>query len=244
MNRIIIFIVSCWFWFSLFFFSAILFPFSLIIWFFTLPFDRNKKLLHLYTCFWSLAIISINPFWRIRITGKEKIDRNETYVMLSNHASGADIIVLFRLFVHFKWVAKKELFRIPFLGWNMTLNRYISIKRQKGRSRLAMMDTAADAIRKGNSVMIFPEGTRTRDGNLQPFKSGAFRLAKDTRSPILPIAIKGTFYAIRKGGFTIHKNYNIRAVVLDPIPYSSFSGLEISQVSQKVHDLIQAELQK
>ena len=71
----------------------------------------------------------------------------------------------------------------------------------------------------GNSVMLFPEGTRTHDGNIQPFKTGAFRLALDTKSPILPVAIKGTYDAINKNSLLIHKNYNIRLVVLDPIPY-------------------------
>ncbi|HTX89499.1 MAG TPA: lysophospholipid acyltransferase family protein [Bacteroidales bacterium] len=242
MRIAVTFLASCWFWFSLFFFSAVMFPLSLTIWFFTLPFDRNKKAVHWYTCVWSCVILGVNPYWKVRLRGKEKIDRKATYVILSNHASGADILVLFRFFIRFKWVAKQELFRVPIIGWNMSLNRYISIKRQKGRSRLAMMDKAAEEIRKGNSVMIFPEGTRTRDGNLQPFKSGAFRLALETRSPILPIAIKGTFHTIRKGGFLIHRNHNIEAVVLDAIPYEAFGALEPDQAALMVHDLINKEL--
>jgi 1-acyl-sn-glycerol-3-phosphate acyltransferase len=105
-----------------------------------------------------------------------------------------------------------------------------------------MMDKAAIAVNAGNSVMIFPEGTRTRDGNLQPFKTGAFRLALDTKSPILPVAIIGTYNAIKKDSMLIHKNYNIRVVILDPIPYSAITHLDPKEIALKVHDLIQAAM--
>jgi 1-acyl-sn-glycerol-3-phosphate acyltransferase len=179
----------------------------------------------------------------VNVEGKRKIDPAKSYVMVSNHQSGADILVLFRLYSHFKWVAKKGLFMIPFLGWNMRLNSYIPIERSKGRSKLQMMDKAVRAVREGNSVMIFPEGTRSRDGRLQPFKTGAFRLALETQSPILPIAISGTFHAIKKGGLIIHKNHGIRANVLDPLPYDNFRDMEPNEIARKVHDLIFHELQ-
>jgi 1-acyl-sn-glycerol-3-phosphate acyltransferase len=243
-GRILTFIVSCYFWFTLFFISGIMFPFSFLIWLFTALFDRHLRAVHWFTCFWSTVILGINPYWKVHMSGKEKIDRRTTYVMMSNHQSGADILVLFKLFIRFKWVAKRELFKLPFIGWNMSLNRYISIERTRGRSKLAMMDRAAAAIRSGESVMIFPEGTRTRDGRLQPFKSGAFRLALDTGSPILPIVIKGTFHAIKKGGFSIHKNYGIEAVVLDPIPFETFRELEPKVIAARVYELVLAELER
>ncbi len=233
-------IVSVYFWVSLFGLSSILFIVSVLVFACTFWFDKNLKILHKYTCLWSAIILFLNPYWKIRITGREKIDRKATYVMISNHQSGADILVLYKLFVHFKWVAKKGLFSIPFIGWNMALNRYIAIERSQGRSKLMMMDKAEKSVREGNSVMIFPEGTRTRTGQLQTFKSGAFRLAKETRSPILPIVIQGTFYAIQKGGFIIHRNTRIRAIVLDPIPYDEFKDIELNVLTRSVHDLILA----
>jgi 1-acyl-sn-glycerol-3-phosphate acyltransferase len=153
-------------------------------------------------------------------------------------------MVLFKLHTHFKWVAKKELFYIPFIGWNMWLNGYIPIERSIGRSKLRMMDEAAEMIRKGNSVFIFPEGTRSGDGHIQPFKSGAFRLALETGCDILPVALKGTYHAIKKGGLLIHKSKNIRAVVLDPIPYESVKQLDSKELTKKVHDVIAAELNR
>ncbi|MCX6247905.1 MAG: lysophospholipid acyltransferase family protein [Bacteroidetes bacterium] len=235
-------LVSYYFWFSLFFISALLFPFTLIIWIVTVLFDTRRFILHKATCVWSDIVLFINPYWRTRVTGKNKIDPKETYVMVSNHQSGADILVLFRLYSHYKWVAKQSLFFYPFIGWNMWLNGYIPIVRSRGRSKLMMMDKAVNTVKAGNSVMLFPEGTRTRDGNIQPFKTGAFRIALDTKSPILPIAIKGTFSAINKNSLLIHKNYDIRVVVLDPIPYDEIEHLDPKEIATKVHDLIANEL--
>ena len=234
-------VISTYFWAGLFLISAILFPISVLIWLFTFLFDKNLFLLHNFTSLWSSIILAVNPYWRTKITGKEKVRRGETYVMVSNHQSGADILVLFKLFLPFIWVAKKELFYVPFIGWNMSLNRYISLERSRSKSKRMMMDKAVAVIRKGNSVMIFPEGTRTKDGNLQPFKSGAFRLALETGSPLLPIAIKGTFYAIKKGGFIIHKNHDLEAVLLDPIPFETIRDMEPREIALKVHDLIMKE---
>ena len=141
-------------------------------------------------------------------------------------------------------VAKKSLFSYPFIGWNMWLNRYISLERGKNSSMRQMMADAAKAIREKNSVMVFPEGTRSKDGNLQHFKTGAFHLALDNAVPILPVAISGTSKAIRKGGFLINKNFNIRAVVLDPIPYSVIAEMSPKEVAMMVEQKIAAVLEK
>jgi 1-acyl-sn-glycerol-3-phosphate acyltransferase len=180
--------------------------------------------------------------WRIKVTGREKIDQHETYVMVSNHQSGADIIVLFLLWAHFKWVAKKSLFYYPFIGWTMWLNRYIALDRVKGSSMRKMMSDSALTLKAGNSVMIFPEGTRSKEGTIQPFKTGAFHIALSNQTPILPIAIKGTSKAIRKGGFLINRNFDIQAKVLDPISYDSIKELDSKQVAEKVHEMIRKEL--
>jgi 1-acyl-sn-glycerol-3-phosphate acyltransferase len=236
-------LVSCYFWFSLFFISGILFPFSLLLWCTSVLFDRRRYLLHQFTCRWSDIILGINPYWKITVEGRDKIDPKTVYVMVSNHQSGADILVLFKLHRHFKWVAKKGLFLIPFIGWNMWLNGYISIERTRGRSKLQMMDKAADSIRAENSVILFPEGTRSRDGQLQPYKTGAFRLALETRSPILPVVLKETHLAIKKGGLMIHKNDRIKLVVLDPIPYDSFKHLDSKELAHFVFEQTRKELE-
>jgi 1-acyl-sn-glycerol-3-phosphate acyltransferase len=181
--------------------------------------------------------------WRIRVIGKENIRRDETYVMVSNHQSGADIIVLFLLWNNFKWVAKKSLYYFPFIGWNMWLNRYIVVERGRASSMRRMMADAEKTLKSGSSVMIFPEGTRSKDGKLQPFKTGAFHLALVTGKPILPIAIKGTSMAIRKGGFLVNKNHDIQAKVLQPVPFETIKGKDPKEAAQIVHSLIQSELE-
>lgn len=238
------YIVSCYFWFSLFFISGILFPVSLTLWLLTPLFDKKRILLHKFTCTWSDIVLFINPYWKVRVEGKKKIEPDKVYVMVSNHQSGADILVLFKLHRHYKWVAKRSLFYVPFIGWNMWMNGYISIVRTRGRSKLMMMDKAANSVRAGNSVMLFPEGTRTRDGNIQPFKTGAFRLALDTESAILPVAIHGTYSAIRKASFLIHRNYDLKVTVLDPIPFETISEMEPKEIAELVHDKIRKELEK
>jgi len=236
-------IASVYFWIELFGISAVLFPLSLIIFILTVAFDRRLFILHKYTCLWSYIVLKINPMWRIKVTGREKINSGDTYIMVSNHQSGADIIVLFLLWAHFKWIAKRSLFNYPFIGWNMWLNRYISLEREKASSMRKMMSKAATALREGNSVIVFPEGTRSKDGNIQPFKTGAFHLALDNKVPILPIAITGTSKAIRKGGFLVNKNFNIRAIVLDPIPYSAIRNMDPKEVAGMVHARIAAEIE-
>ena len=238
------FFVSVYFWISLFLISGILFPFLVLVWFLTVIFDRRLVVLHKCTCILSDITFGANPYWKATIEGREKINRKNVYVIVSNHQSGADIMVLFKTHATFKWVSKKSLFYYPFIGWNMWLNRYIPIERTRGRSKLKMMDKAIEAIKQGNSLMLFPEGTRSRDGNLQPFKTGAFRVALETQTAILPIAIKGTFHAIRKGSLIINKNDHLKAVVLDPIPYADFKDMQPYEIAVKVHDLVEAEINK
>ncbi|MEI7897548.1 MAG: 1-acylglycerol-3-phosphate O-acyltransferase, partial [bacterium] len=242
MGKFLMAAASCYFWVSLFAVSALLFPIPVILWVTTVLFDRRRYILHQFTCRWSDIILGINPYWKVRVEGREKIDPAKVYVMVSNHQSGLDILVLFKLHRHFKWVAKKGLFAIPFIGWNMALNGYLSIERGRGRSKLQMMDEAAASIGEGNSVMMFPEGTRSPDGRLQTYKTGAFRLALETRTPILPVVLKETHHAIKKGGLMIHKNKRIKLVVLDPIPYESYCGMDSKELATLVHGLTDHEL--
>ncbi|TSA24130.1 MAG: 1-acyl-sn-glycerol-3-phosphate acyltransferase [Bacteroidetes bacterium] len=242
MKRYWSFIVSLYFWVELFGSSAVLFPVALLIWVVTLPFDRRMYLLHQFSCLWANLAFRLNPLWHLSVTGKERIDPAQTYVMVSNHQSGADILVLFTLRLHFKWVAKRSLFFVPFVGWNMAMNRYIALRRGRKSSMQRMMEESKQALLQGNSLMIFPEGTRSKNGRLQSFKSGAFHLAITTRLPILPIAIKGTSLAIRKGGFLISRQPDLQAVILEPLPFESFSDLSPKELAESVYQKIEQEL--
>jgi len=148
------------FWVFLTLTSLLCFPIAVLVWAVTVPFDRRLRALHLFTCFWASLYTWFNPFWPVTIEGKEHIRRDGTYVMVANHQSLLDILVLFRLFVHFKWVSKEEIFRVPCVGWNMRMNRYIPLRRGDKASVMEMMRRCAETLAEGSSIMMFPEGTR------------------------------------------------------------------------------------
>jgi 1-acyl-sn-glycerol-3-phosphate acyltransferase len=217
--------------------SIALFPVAVGIWAVTAPFDRRLVLLHRFTCFWASLYTWTNPLWPVSIEGREKIKPGDTYVMVANHLSLLDILVLFRLFAHFKWVSKIENFKVPFIGWNMSLNRYIKLRRGDRDSIREMMDACERTLGEGSSIMMFPEGTRSKTGVLQPFKTGAFELALRTRSALLPIVIEGTSNALPKRGFVLQGHHPIRITVLDPIPVDRFGGLDAKALAEEIRAL-------
>jgi len=234
--------LSLVFWMFLAVSSIVLFPVALVIWAATAPFDRRRALLHRFTCFWASLYTWLNPVWRVRVEGREKIRRDAAYVMVANHQSLLDILVLFRLFVHFKWVSKIENFRVPFIGWNMSLNRYIKLQRGSRESVARMLEACERALAQGNSIMMFPEGTRSPDGRLRAFKSGAFTLAQQTGAPILPIVIEGTARALPKRGFVLQGRHAILIRVLDEVPHASFAGEPVEAVTEAVRERFVATL--
>jgi 1-acyl-sn-glycerol-3-phosphate acyltransferase len=230
------------FWLFLTGTSIALFPVAVLVWAVTAPFDRRKVILHQFTCFWASLYSWFNPVWRVQVVGREKIRRDATYVMVANHQSLLDILVLFRLFVHFKWVSKIENFKIPCIGWNMRLNEYIELRRGDKQSIAEMMEACDRSLGQGNSIMMFPEGTRSADGKLKTFKHGAFTLALRNGLPILPIVVEGTANALPKRGFVLQGRHEIRIRVLDEIPYAKFGDRPVEEVTDEVHRLFANEL--
>jgi 1-acyl-sn-glycerol-3-phosphate acyltransferase len=235
---------SALFWIFMTLSSVAMFPVALLCWALTLPFDRRKVILHRLTCFWASLYTWLNPAWPVVVVGREKIDRDETYVMVANHQSLLDILVLFRLFRHFKWVSKIENFRIPCIGWNMRLNDYIQLKRGDRSSVAVMLRTCRENLAAGNSIMMFPEGTRSPTGKLRGFKPGAFNLAKDAKRPLLPIVVHGTASALPKRGAILRGRHRILIEVLDPIPYPDFAEEEAEDFMLRVRELIGDHLEK
>jgi 1-acyl-sn-glycerol-3-phosphate acyltransferase len=193
------------------------FALAAVIWLVTLPFDRRRVVLHLYSCFWAAFYIYCNPLWRLRVVGREKLPWSGPAVFVANHASLIDVLVLFSLYRPFKWVSKASNFRLPLIGWNMTLNDYVPLVRGSRSSILQMMEHCRAHLRRGAPVLIFPEGTRTRDGELQAFKDGAFRLAAEMGCPVIPIAVHGTGDVLPKHGMVLRKRMQGTVEVLDAI---------------------------
>ncbi len=218
--------------------SAVLFVVALLIWALTFPFDRRLVALHLFSCCWASLYLWVTPAWRVRLEGREKMRRGATYVIVSNHQSQLDILVAFRLFFPFKWVSKAEVFRLPFIGWNMCLNRYIKLKRGDRESIRQMFTACEQALAGGSSVFFFPEGTRSESGLLRPFKPGAFALALKLKMPLLPVVINGARRALPKGSLNFYGRQQIRLTVLDEIPPDQFAGLSAEALAAQVRALI------
>jgi len=226
--------------------SLVLFVGALVIYLFTRPFDPNRRVLQKYSCFWASLYVWCNPFWSIKVLGRENVDPKRAYVMVSNHKSMMDIIVIFRSFLHFKWVSKASMFKAPLLGWNMVLNGYIAINRGDPNSREKCLNHCKEWLQRGSSVFFFPEGTRSKDGKLGNFKPGAFRLAVETGRDILPMVIQGSEHAIPKHSILLTKKSKMSLRILPAVSVRGFDPknleAEAGRLAELVHQKIQTAL--
>lgn len=192
-----------------------------VVWLLTRPFDPRRVVLHLYSCAWATFYVVMNPLWRVEVRGREKLPWRGAAVIVANHLSMLDILVVYGLFRPFKWVSREDLFGVPFTGWNMRMNDYVPLRRGDRESIRAMMAHCRAHLDRGAPMLLFPEGTRSRDGRLQAFKDGAFRLAVEAGVPVIPVVIEGTAQALPKAGLILREPMRARVTVLDPIPPSS-----------------------
>ena len=177
---------------------------------------------------------------KVRVDGLKNIDPDQAYVFAANHQSQFDIFVLLAyLPIQFRWLAKKELFRIPFLGVGMKGAGYIPIDRSNRKEAFKSIDLAAARVREGTSVVIFPEGTRTVDGTLQSFKKGGFHLAIKSKRPIVPVSLSGTFAILPKKGFRIRPQ-TVLIYLGDPVPTEDIGVQDrdwlISEIRRRIQE--------
>jgi 1-acyl-sn-glycerol-3-phosphate acyltransferase len=184
----------------------------------------------------------LTPLWRFSIEGEPPADiRARPYVVIANHVSTADPFLLSWLKWDMQWVAKEELFRAPLIGWLLRLGGDIPLRRGEGESIRAMLSSCRHALRHRLSVMIFPEGTRSQDGGVHPFKEGAFRLAIEAGVPILPIAIGGTHRCMPKGARWLGRAHAI-ARVLEPIDTRGMGAADVSCLRDRARARIAANV--
>jgi len=214
--------------------SAVLFIVALVIWALTVLVDRRLIVLHLFTSFWASLYLWIMPAWSVHVDGRRLNAWKRNYVIVSNHQSQLDILVAFHLFIPFKWVSKTEVFNLPFIGWNMRLNRYIKLKRGDKVGTARMFADCEKSLVQGNSIFIFPEGTRSKTGELKPFRSGAFFLAKKMAVPILPVVISGTNAALPKHSLNFHGRQHMHIRMLEPIPVEQFANMSVEDLTEMV----------
>jgi 1-acyl-sn-glycerol-3-phosphate acyltransferase len=154
--------------------------------------ERSGRTYHKVALFWSkVSLLAAGV--KVEVDGSELIPRDQPLIFMGNHQSNFDILALFQAIpVRFNWLAKEELFKIPLFGRSIQSAGYIPINRGDGRDSLKSIDRAAQLVRGGTSIAIFPEGTHSNDGNLLPFKRGGFVLAAKAGVPIIPFSISGS----------------------------------------------------
>jgi len=175
----------------------------------------------------------------VRVSGVKISDPRRPYVVVSNHESFADILLLCNLPWEMKWLSKIEIFRIPVLGFMMRLAGDIPLDRDSRESAGRAMELCRQALRNHVSVMIFPEGTRSTDEELLPFKDGAFRLAIKTGVPILPLAIVGTRDALAKHDWRFGRS-DAEVRVLPPVLVTGLSLKDTESLKERVRASIDA----
>ncbi|HIS34625.1 MAG TPA: 1-acyl-sn-glycerol-3-phosphate acyltransferase [Candidatus Avirikenella pullistercoris] len=222
----------------LFVFLIVYFPIFALIWLVTLPFDPKKVVLHQASCFLSMMIIRICPLWSIHVSGKEFIDKKQSYVIVSNHQSMLDIPLMVNVPLNFKWVSKKEVYKMPIFGWVLWLRDDIGIERGGLTSTKKMLYKCKHFIEKGLSIVIYPEGTRSKTGRVNAFKEGGFIVAKSSNVPILPVVIDGTWVVSNHMGIGLKMPNRLSLTILEPIPASEVKRLSLKELTQLAHDRI------
>jgi len=188
------------------------------------------------------AISRINPNWKITIEGWKNIDDRNPYIVVCNHLSNADIPLISNLPWEMKWIAKKELFGVPLLGWMMKMSQDISVDRSSSNKRVGVFKKCSYYLKRNCSVMFFPEGTRSRDGRMKRFSLGAFDLAIKKNIPILPLVIDGTQDCLPKKTWVFTTDAYVNLKVLNPIPTDDLREDDSIELMNRVRGEMLAQL--
>ncbi len=166
----------------------------------TAPFDPDRRVTGRFLRHVGSTMLRFFPRWQVRLEGELP---EGPFVLAANHRSWLDVLVLARLPREMKWVAKEELFRVPWIGWMLRLSGDIPVRRGTASSGVAALDRARAYLARGLPVVFFPEGTRSRDGKLRAFKAGAFQVAVEAGVPVLPVALFGTAEGMPSDGLAL-----------------------------------------
>ncbi len=205
-------------------------------------FDSHGNYAYLISRFWSRLVLTVGGV-SLRVNGLNHIDPRRQYVFMVNHQSNIDIPVLFQSLPGFqlRWLAKKEMLWVPFIGWAMWAARHIVVDRGDRNDASRSLKKAQERMAGDISIVIFPEGTRSSDGELLPFKRGGFLLAVKTQTPIVPVTINGSGKILAKGDWRVHRG-EIKVTVGTPVSVEGHGAKHLRALSTRVRELIAAGL--
>jgi 1-acyl-sn-glycerol-3-phosphate acyltransferase len=197
-------------------------------------FDRSGRIQHGFARLWSWLILRTSSA-ALTVEGLDRLADAGPAICAANHSSALDIPVLYvGLPFQFRILAKLELFRLPFLGWHLHRSGQIPIDRSDARHSMRSLAAAAQTVKDGMPLVVFPEGGRSTDGHLQPFLGGTFYVAIKAQVPIIPMAIVGTFEALPMNTFVIHPT-RFQLIVGNPIPTAGLVSRDMDALSARVH---------
>lgn len=220
---------------------AVAVPLTFTVWLVSLPFDRYRRLANRVFMFFGQSFVVFNPLWRIRYHGLQNYEPGKARIFIGNHQGFMDMPLIARLPWKMKWVSKKELFRVPAAGWLLTLAGHIGIERGT-RSAVKALQGVLPYLKAGIPVMIFPEGTRSHDGELRPFRRGAFHLASQYGYEVQPIVVHGTNRIMRPGDWKVSPRGTMHISLLESIHPGDFDTVEA--FTEHTHQRFRRELER
>lgn len=234
-------VLSLWSWTALVVIIIVWFPLVTITWLVTAPFDKGRYAAGYLFRKLTVAHQVVTPMWKFRTSGEIPSDKRRPYVVVANHESFVDILLISHLPMEMKWLSKETFFKFPLVGWMMRMAGDVRVVRGDRESGAAALLACRDRLQKRVSVMIFPEGTRSADGSLGKFKDGAFRLAIESGAPILPLVVHGTRSALRKHDWRLGDT-SAEVRVLAPVPTEGLTEADVPALRDRVRGLIADEL--
>ena len=217
----------------------VLFLLAVLLFAVTAPLDPDRRVLHAFVCRTCHLYLRVNPFWRVRVEGRERIPPGAS-VLVVNHQSLADVAACMGLHRPFKFVSKASLFSLPLVGWTMSLLRYVRLERGRPHSTREMLEDCRFWLRRGVAVLMFPEGTYAPGEALLHFKPGAFLLARDERVPMVPVLLSGTRALVVGDGPWMAPRVDVRIRVLEPVAFPP--GADAVQVANEMRARFAHEL--
>ena len=236
-------VVSVWAWLALGLSIIVTLPRVFVLWLFTRK--RDPGLYRAGFAFRQLAVWhqKLNPLWKFSVTGSAPSDPRRPYMVVANHESFVDILLISHLPFEMKWLSKSDFFKYPLVGWMMRMAGDIRLDRGDRKSALKVLHEMEDRLAKHVSVMVFPEGTRSALGELGEFKDGAFKVAIKAGVPVLPLAVLGTRDALIKHDWRFGESH-AEVRILDPIPTDGLTKRDTAALRERTRAAIAEALEE